>query len=85
MLKAEKGVATDWVKTTYGWHKILVTETDEAALLADESLRDSIYSAIDSYYPKKSTEIIWNTAKDLNITFEDEKVEKALGFMGVNK
>ena len=86
MLKAEKGVATDWVKTTYGWHKILVTETDKAALLADESLRDSIYSAIDSYYPKKSTEIIWNTAKDLNITFEDEKVEKALKeYMGVNE
>ena len=33
-LAAEKGVVTDWVQTEYGYHKILVTETDKEALIS---------------------------------------------------
>lgn len=77
-LSQEKGVVGEWVQTEYGRHKILVTETDKAALEANEAIRDSIYQAIDTYYPEMSAKIIWDKAKELNVTFSDPKIEEAL-------
>ena len=77
-LSQEKGTVGDWVQTEYGRHKILVTETDKAALEADESIRESLYTAIDSYYPEMGAKIVWDKAQELNVTFSDPKIEEAL-------
>lgn len=85
-LAAEKGVVTDWVKTTYGYHRILITETDKDALMADESLRDGIYSAIETANPKLNAQIIWKTGQKLNIEFANENIEKAIkGYLGIEE
>lgn len=78
MLKLEKGEVSEWVETVYGRHLIVADETDMDALLADETLRPSIYTAISSYYPTFTPELIWETAEGLNISFSDAKIETAL-------
>lgn len=88
MLAQEKGVVGDWVKTQFGFHKILVNETDKDAILnsKDPDVRRLIYEAIDTANPKLSGEIIWKTSKDLNVTFLNENVEKALkSYLGVEE
>lgn len=86
MLAQEKGVVGEWIQTTYGRHLILVDETDMNALLADETIRDSIYSAISNYYPEYTPELIWKTAESLNITFSDPKIETALkNYLGIEE
>ncbi|MGN1344297.1 MAG: peptidylprolyl isomerase [Traorella sp.] len=85
-LKAEKGVVTDWFKTQYGYHKILVTENDFDALLADESIRETIYASIESFYPTLNSEIIWKTAQDMNVKFGNEDIEKAIKeYLGIKE
>lgn len=85
-LAQEKGVVSDWVQTEYGRHKIVVTETDKAALIADETLREAIYTAIDNYYPEMSAQIVWDKAKSLNIEFADAEIETALkAYMGIKE
>lgn len=84
-LAAEKGVVTDWVKTTYGYHRILVTEDDKAALMADESLRDGIHGAIETANPNLNAQIIWETGQNLNVEFANENIEKALkAYLGID-
>ena len=83
-LAAEKGVVTDWVKTTYGYHRILVTETDKEALMADETLRDGIHEAIENANPKLNAQIIWKAGEKLNVEFANENVEKAIkAYLGI--
>lgn len=83
-LAAEKGVVTDWVKTTYGYHKILVTETEKEGLLADESIRESIYTAIEAANPNLTAQIIWDTGKTLNVEFANEEIEAAIkAYLGI--
>lgn len=85
-LKAEKGVVTGWVKTQYGYHKILVNETELDALLKDEELRDGIYSAIETANPKLNAEIVWKTSQDLNVEFANENIEKAIKeYLGIKE
>lgn len=85
-LKAEKGVVTDWVKTQYGYHRILINETELDALLADEDLRDGIYSAIETYYPNLTAQIIWDTAQDLDVEFANENIETAIKeYLGIDE
>lgn len=85
-LKAEKGKATDWVKTQYGYHKILVNETELDALLKDEEIRSSIHSAIENNNPKLNAQIIWETSQDLNVEFANENIEKAIkDYLGINE
>lgn len=85
-LKAEKGVVTDWVKTQYGYHKILVNETELDALLKDEEIRDDIYTAIENANPKLNAQIIWKTSQDLKVEFANEKIEAAIKeYLGIEK
>ena len=85
-LNAEKGVVTDWVKTQYGYHKILVNETDLDALIKDEELRDGIYTAIEKANPKLNALIIWETAQDLGVKFANPNVEKAIkDYLGIEE
>ena len=85
-LAQEKGVVSEWIQTEYGRHKIVVTETDKAALLADEGLKESIYTAIDTYYPEMIAQIVWDKAKELNIVFSEPALETALKtYMGIKE
>lgn len=84
--KAEKGVVTEWFKTDYGYHKILVNETDMTALLANEEIRSDIYSSIEAYYPKLNAEIIWETSQDLGVEFANEDIETAIKeYLGIKE
>lgn len=85
-LKAEKGVVTEWVKTQYGYHRIVVNETELDALLKDEAIRDGIYSAIETANPKLNAQIIWDTAQDLDVKFANENIEKAIKeYLGIKE
>ena len=83
-LAAEKGVVTDWIRTEYGYHKILVTETDKEALMNDESIRDDIYAAIESANPDLNAQIIWEAGQKLGVEFANENVENAIkSYLGI--
>ena len=85
-LKTEKGQMTDWVKTQYGYHRILVNETDKDALLADKENRDGIYQAIESAHPELNAQIIWDTAQNMGVTFASEEIENAIkGYLGIGE
>lgn len=85
-LKLKKGETSDWVKSEYGYHKILVTETEKDALLADESLKDGIHSAIENANPKLNAQIIWQKGQDLGIEFANENIEKAIKeYLGIEE
>lgn len=77
-LKAETGVVTDWVKTEFGWHKILVTSTSAEDMKKDKDLRDSIYSAIETAQPKIRYTIMWEKANELKIEFPDKEIKEKL-------
>ena len=77
-LAAETGKITDWIKTDYGWHKILVTSTSAEDMKKDESLRDSIYQGIESSNPTLRYTIMWEKAKELKIEFPDESIKEQL-------
>ena len=84
--KAEKGVVTEWFKTNYGYHKILVNETDMAALMANEEIRNDIYASIEVYYPDLNAEIIWKTSQNLDVKFANENIENAIKeYLGINE
>lgn len=86
MLAQEKGVVGEWVQTQFGKHKILVNETEKDALMNDESLKTSIYKAIDTTYPERSIQIVWDKAQELGITFDDPTLEKVLKeYMGITE
>lgn len=78
MLELKKDETSEWVQSEYGFHLIKVLETDKAALLADEEIRESVYAAIDAYYPKYASQVIWKTAQDLEIQFADTEYETAI-------
>lgn len=85
-LKAEKGVVTDWVKTEYGYHKILVTETDKDALMKNEAIRSSIHEAIETANPDLNAKIIWETAQNMDVKFANDKIEKAIkAYLGIEE
>ncbi len=84
--KAEKGVVTEWFKTQFGYHKILVNETDKTALMENEEIRSEIFSSIEAYYPKLNAEIIWKKSQDLNVKFANEDIEKAIKeYLGIKE
>ncbi len=78
MLTQEEGVVGDWVTTEYGRHLILVNETDMDALLADEDIRESIYTAIQNANPTYMSQVLWDKAQELGVTFADPSYETAL-------
>lgn len=78
MLAQEKGVVGEWVTSDYGRHLILVNETDKAALLADEDIRESIYSAVQKANPTYMAKVLWDKAQELGVTFADASYETAL-------
>ncbi|WP_273402098.1 foldase protein PrsA [Traorella massiliensis] len=83
-LAAEKGVVTDWVQTEYGYHKILVTETDKEALMENEDIRNDIYAAIEKANPDLNAQIIWETGQELGVEFANENVENAIkSYLGI--
>lgn len=83
-LAAEKGVVTDWVQTEYGYHKILVTETDKEALMENEDIRNDIYVAIEKANPDLNAQIIWETGQELGVEFANENVENAIkSYLGI--
>lgn len=83
-LAAEKGVVTDWVQTEYGYHKILVTETDKEALMENEDIRNDIYAAIEKANPDLNAQIIWETGQGLGVEFANENVENAIkSYLGI--
>lgn len=65
---------SEWVKTQYGYHLILVTASDYDTMKAD----DDAIAAMENYYPYLELQVIKNAAKDLDITFEDERIEELL-------
>lgn len=84
--KAEKGVVTEWFKTEFGYHKILVNETDFNALLENEEIRSDIYSSIEANYPELNAQIIWETSQDLGVEFANEDIEKAIKeYLGIKE
>ena len=84
--KAEKGVVTEWFKSQYGYHKILVNETDMKALMDNKDIQSSIFSSIEAYYPDLNAQIIWKTSKDLNVQFANEDIEKAIKeYLGIKE
>ena len=83
-LAAEKGVVTDWVQTEYGYHKILVTETDKEALMENEDIRNDIYAAIEKANPDLNAQIIWEKGQELGVEFANENVENAIkSYLGI--
>lgn len=83
-LAAEKGVVTDWVQTEYGYHKILVTETDKEALMENEDIRNDIYAAIEKANPDLNAQIIWETGQELGVEFANGNVENAIkSYLGI--
>lgn len=83
---AQKGVVTDWFKTDYGYHKILVNETDKTALMEDEEIRSYIFSSIEAQYPDLNAEIIWKTSQELDVKFANEDIEKAIKeYLGIKE
>lgn len=78
MLAIEKGVVSEWVTSEFGRHLILVNETDKAALLANEDIREAIYKAVQKANPTYMTGVLWNKAQELGVTFADASYETAL-------
>ncbi len=77
-LAAEKGVVTDWIRTDYGYHKILVTENDMNALLENEDIREDIHAAIETAHPELTPKILWEKGQELGIKFANENIENAI-------
>ncbi|NCC53885.1 MAG: foldase [Erysipelotrichia bacterium] len=72
------GEMSGWVKSEYGYHLILVNNTDKEKMLKKEANLDSITTLIQNKNTNLTNEIIWNTAKKLKIEFKDKALKKEL-------
>lgn len=72
------GEMSDWVKTQFGYHLILVNNTDKEKLIEKESNLESITSLITNHYSNLSNEIVWETANELGLKFKDKDTKKEL-------
>lgn len=73
-LELKTNEMSEWVKTQYGYHLILVTESDYEKMQADEDAM----AAMSNYYPYLELTVVKDIAKDLDIKFEDERIEELL-------
>lgn len=77
-MNLKSGEMSDWVKSEFGYHLILVSNTDKDKLLKKEANLESITTLITDKNQNLTNEIIWNTAKDLGLKFSDDKVKSEL-------
>lgn len=73
-LKLKTNEMSEWVKTQYGYHLILVTASDYDTMKAD----DDAIAAMGNYYPYLELTVVKEAAENLDITFEDERIEELL-------
>ena len=77
-LKAELALGTnemsDWVKTEYGYHRILVTASTYDEMIANE---DAL-NAMAEYYDTLQYSVVKEAASKLDIKFTNEKCEELL-------
>lgn len=84
--KLKAGETSEWVKTQFGYHLILVQNTEKDKLLAKEANQDSIASIVMEKNPNIQKDVVWNTAKKLKIEFKDKETKKELmKYIGVEK
>lgn len=73
-LAQEKGQIADWVKSDYGFHLILVNETDPEALKKEESIVTQIIQSS----PEISRTVMYKIMDDADLEFLDEAFETRL-------
>ncbi len=74
MLALNEGEMSEWVKTEYGYHRILVTASSYDTMKADADAR----KAMESYYPTLELQVIKAAGEKLDVKFSDEKIESLL-------
>ena len=89
-----KDEVSDWVKVTStnysGWHKIVILETDMEGILNYEDDNDTviyqIYRTIMNANQNLDKQIVWNAAKELDITYGNDDIKKQLmDYMGIKE
>lgn len=82
MLQTEEGKISEWFMSEYGYHRIYINSRN----LEDFKEYDEFYSALQKYNPTLSSEAIWKTAQQLEISFADEETQsQILKYMGLDK
>ncbi|MEG1474975.1 MAG: peptidylprolyl isomerase [Longicatena sp.] len=81
-LKLKEGEVSDWVKETNtnysGWHKIYAKEVEKATLEKDKDVKPYLHQAIMNAKPSLSYMYTWETAKNLDIKYASDEVEKQI-------
>lgn len=73
-LKLESGKMSEWVKTQYGYHLILVDDSTVETMMEN----DDAMEAMASYYPYLELTVVKEAASKLDITFASEELEKQI-------
>lgn len=80
------GEMSDWVKSEYGYHLILIDETKQDKIMKNETYASTINSKILTNNANMKKQIVWNKAKKLGIKINDKDLKKELmTYIGVEK
>lgn len=82
----KNGEMSDWVKSAYGYHLILIDETSQKKIMKDDTYASTINSQILTNNANMKKQIIWKQAKKMGIKFSDKETKKELmEYIGVEK